>query len=149
MVEPRILYEVFQAPGHAGLRVRSTEDHTRYPSENHRPGAMGAGLQGGVQGAPLQAPVSETTSGAPNGQRLRVGRGIAVLGGAVVSLRDDLATADDHSADRHLSAKRRRACQLQCPCHPGTVGIGAGWDVGDAAQCATEGFANEPGSTRR
>lgn len=149
MVEPRILQKVVQAPGHAGFRVGRAENHTRHPSENHRSGAMGARLQRGVQGAVLQAPIAETTSGAPNGQRLRVGRGIAVLDGAVVSLRDDLAAAYDHRSDRHLSTQRSGPCKLQCARHPGTVGIGTGWDVGDAAQCATEGLANEPGSTRR
>ena len=149
MVEPGILHEILQAPGHAGLGVRRAEHEPRYPGQNRGAGAVGAGLQGGVQGAALQAPVSETTSRVPNGQRLGVGGRIAVLDGPIVGLRDDFATAGDQRADRDLSAKRSGPCKLQCPSHPGTVDIRAAWGAGDAAQCAMTCFANEAGPTRR
>lgn len=149
MVEAGILYDVPQAPGHAGLRIGGGEHEPRDAGQDDGARAVGARLQGCVQGAVGQAPVTEAPRRGANGHRFGMRRGVAILDSAVVGFREKRATADDHRADRHFSTKTTGLGQLKGPRHPGTVVPQVGRGVGCAAQCAVAGSVDGSGPTRR
>lgn len=97
-----VVHDVEQGPAAAGLVGAGPDDHPIDPRLFDRPGAHGAGLQGAVEGAAVEAPVPDDLSRPPDRRDLRVGEGRVVGVPAVVAPADDPAMVDDDGADRHL-----------------------------------------------
>lgn len=84
----------------AGLGVRAAVDDSGETSVDRRAGAHGAGLDGGVEGCPIQAPGSGSARGLPDGLDLGVVGWVGQEFPPIAAASDHPALPHDDRADR-------------------------------------------------
>ena len=102
MVELRHLQDVEERAGAAGLGVHGAYHDPVNAALHQGAGAHLAGLQGHIQGAAFEPPVTEFAAGFVDGRDFRVGERGMLVQTLIEAAGNDLPVLDDHAADGDL-----------------------------------------------
>src|SRR2546429_1031151 len=104
------------------LGIGGAVDEPLDPSQDHRPGAHGAGPERDVQRAAVQPPGPHAVGCLPHGQDLGMGRGVLEPLPLVSGRRHDLLAANHHRTDRHVAPVEAAFGLLERGPHEAVVG---------------------------
>ena len=115
--------EIEHRPAGAGPGIISSPNEEFEASLPACGGAHGAGLEGHIEGAVIEAPVVENSAGGAQGNEFRVPGGIGQLLTAVTGAGDDLPVSRDDCAHRHFAADPCLLSLLNRFSHESAIGV--------------------------
>ncbi len=113
MIQAGVTQHPVEGADSAGFGIIAAVDHPTDPRVHDRASAHDAGLEGDIEGAVAEPPVTDMLGCLAEGYDFCVGRWISRRLAEIESPSDDAAFVDHHCTDRHLTTGAGHSGQSQ------------------------------------
>jgi len=123
VIEERRIGDLKLAAHAAETQIASREDQRFHACRHHCPGTHRAGFKGAIHGCVFEAVIAYRKRSLTERQHLRMRGGIEQFNRRVAPLPNRFRRTHDEAPHRHLTRRRRFACQIESTPHPALVGF--------------------------